>query len=506
MVRRKNVWGSIGTLVLGATLVTGVAAQSGLPGSGWFTSATIQNVTTTGNQATVNVTAYGQGASGGTYTGSTPIPAGGSKTFLPGGGNTATTFDLSTPLPTGFVGSMVVESTEPVVAVSQVGNNQVGSLGVSGGRASAIYRGTNTPGAVLTYPTVKNSFGNPGKITVFSVQAAGADVTYTATIKAANNVTYTKTGSISANRSVTLLPSDFRNGTTPMPSGCAGDPNTAACIGSLRVEATGGNIAGAVVETVAGAGTATQAQSTSLFSSADASNNLFCPVVKNAFDVNQNRFGGITVQNMGSTQVSVALELTYSGPTASLVGTKYTSSIDIPGGASRTFLATLGNLGGLPANSYASAKLTTTGSITASVNESNFQAAVSAQKATTYSCFAPANATAKVALPQVKEAFGGTPATTGVSVQNVSTTSTSTIVDLVYVCQGKANQSVATANLAPGAGQTFFLSPSIADNSLCAVTATARTGTAKIVAIAQESSDPFGGTLDTKNYEGFNLQ
>ena len=499
MVRRKNVWGSIGTLVLGATLVTGVAAQSGLPGSGWFTSATIQNVTTSGNQATVNVTAYGQGASGGTYTGSTPIPAGGSKTFLPGGGNTATTFDLSTPLPTGFVGSMVVESTEPVVAVSQVGNNQVGSLGVAGGRASAIYRGTNTPGTVLTYPTVKNSFGNPGKITVFSVQAAGADVTYSATIKSAAGGTFTKNGSIAANRSVTLLPSDFG-----MPSGCAGDPNTAACIGSLTVTATGGNIAGAVVETVAGAGVATQAQSTSLFSAADASNSLFCPVVKNDFDQNQRRFGGITVQNMGSTQATVNLELTYSGPTASLVGTKYRSSIAIPGGASRTFLATLGNLGGLPANSYASAQLTTTGSIIASVNESNFFAPVSAQKATTYSCFAPANATAKVALPQVKEAFGATPATTGVSVQNVG--GVATVVNLDYVCQGKANQRVSTVALASGAGQTFFLSPAVQDNSLCAVTATAATAGSKIVGIAQESSDPFGGALDTKNYEGFNLQ
>ncbi len=499
MVRRKNVWGAIGTLALGAALVTSAAAQSGLPGSGWFTSATIQNVTTSGTRADVNVIAYGQGATGGTFSGSTQIDAGGSKTYLPGGGNTATTFDLSTPLPSGFVGSMVVESTEAVVAVSQVGNNQVGSLGVAGGRASAIYRGTNTPGTTLTYPTVKNSFGNPAKITVFSIQAAGADVTYNATIKSAAGGTFTKNGSISANRSVTLLPSDFG-----MPAGCAGDPNTAACIGSLTVTATGGNIAGAVVETVAGAGVATQAQSTSLFSSADASNSLFCPVVKNAFDVTQNRFGGITVQNMGTTQATVNLELTYSGPNQALVGTKYTSSIAIPGNASRTFLATLNNLGGLPANSFASARLTTTGSIIASVNESNFQAPVSAQKATTYSCFAPGSATAKVALPQVKEAFGGTPATTGVSVQNVG--GVETVVDLLYVCQGKTNQQVSTRSLAPGAGQTFFLSTQIQDNSLCAVTATARIGTAKIVGIAQESSDPFGGTLDTKNYEGFNLQ
>lgn len=498
MVRRKKVWGSIGTLVLGATLVTGVAAQSGLPGTGWFTSATIQNVGA--NPATVSVTAYGQGANGGTFTGATDIAVGGSKTFLPGSGAaTGSTFDLSTPLPSGFVGSMVVDSSELAVAVSQVGNNQVGSLGVAGGRASAIYRGTNTPGTVLTYPTVKNSFGNPGKITVFSVQAAGADVNYTATIKSAAGQNYTKTGAILANRAVTLLPSDFG-----MPAGCAGDPNTAACIGSLRVEATG-SIAGAVVETVAGAGVATQAQSTALFSTADASNSLFCPVIKNKFDVNQQRYGGITVQNMGNTDTTVSLELTYTGPTASLVGTKYNSSILVPANASRTFLATLGNVGGMPENSYASAKLTTNGGmITASVNESNFGAAVSAQKATSYSCFAPVNSTAKVALPQVKEAFGGTPATTGVSVQNVG--SVETVVDLVYVCQGKANQQVSTLSLGSGAGQTFFLSPQISDSSLCAVTATARNSTAKIVAIAQESSDPFGGALDTKNYEGFNLQ
>ena len=76
---------------------------------------------------------------------------------------------------------MVAGSNQPLVAIGQVGNNVIGGLGVTGGYASAQYRGSNAGATSLSYPTVKSNFN--GKTTTFYIQAAGADTTVTATIK-----------------------------------------------------------------------------------------------------------------------------------------------------------------------------------------------------------------------------------------------------------------------------------------------------------------------------------
>jgi hypothetical protein len=196
-------------------------------------------------------------------------------------------------------------------------------------------------------------------------------------------------------------------------------------------------------------------------------------------------------------------------------GQTYTQDLTIPAGASRTFLGVTGTMGNMPANNFGAGTLTTVnangtpntaGKIIAAVNEANF-AGPGNLKATTYACFSAASATSKGAFPLVKENFGGSSAS--VTVQNVGTAATT--VSLTYACNDAAGVArptkVLTSNsLAVGKSQVFFLTADIVDASLCAVTAQGAATSDKIIGFAQETSDYAGGTLDTKNYEGFNLQ
>jgi len=194
------------------TMLFGVVATAGaqtLPGSGWFTSATLQNVGTA--NATVNLDVYPlTGVAGTAASTSFSLTPGSSKVFLPGQNNANGTVDVSPSLSNNFSGSMVVSSDQPVVAIGQIGNNVIAGttgLGISGGYAAEQYRGSDAVANVLIFPTVKANFA--GKTNIFYVQAGGTGVTYSAVIKTGDATSHTKTGSITANRSVLLTPADF---------------------------------------------------------------------------------------------------------------------------------------------------------------------------------------------------------------------------------------------------------------------------------------------------------
>lgn len=505
---RKHVIRSMISLVLLFGLVAGVAAQTGIDGPGWFTSVTIQNVGA--GAASVTLQAFPQGTGAAVSSSPATIQKDKSMIFLPGssGGNF-----ITMNLPAGFSGSMVASASDNVVAIAQLGNNPVGSLGTPGGLASSQYRGSSAGDSIITFPTVKQHFGN--KITVFSVQATG-DVGYSATIKDNAGGTHTRTGTIGANRSIFLRPD---TGFTPAMAGtnCGTDPNTSPCLGSLTVSVTSGSgqLVGAVVETQTNVSPQTVAQATSLFTSADAGNTAFCPVIKNGFPTAQNRHSGVVVQNVGTASVIVRLRVQTDAALGANPGQTYTQDQTIPAGASRTFLGVTGTMGGMPANNFGAGTLTTinangtpntAGKIIAAVNEANF-AGPGNLKATTYACFGAASATSKAAFPLVKENFGGSSAS--VTVQNVGAAATT--VSLTYACNDAAGAArptkvLTSSSLASGKSQVFFLTADIVDASLCAVTAQGAAATDKIIGFAQETSDYAGGLLDTKNYEGFNLQ
>lgn len=472
-------------------VVTGVASGqsiSALPGGGWWTSAGIQNVGT--DTANVMLTAYPASPSdSATYSKSTTIAKDGSVTFLPGS-TAAGTIDVG--LPASFVGSMVLSSDQPLVAIGQIGNNKLSSppLGTVGGYASEMYRGMSSGAATISFPTVKNNFG--GKTSFFYVQATGSDVTVVATVKTNNSVSHTANYSIKANKSVLMSVGDFSP--TIASTGCGSDANTSPCVGSLSVTATGGNIVGVALETDTSVAPATRVQAASMFAPTDASTSVYCPVFKNNY---VNRYTGVTVQNASGADLTV-----YATFTASAGGSgTYRASLAVPAGASRTFSGQIPNVGGFPSGAYGSMVITSTGNIVAAVNEANFNAPP--YKATTYTCFAAGGATQKIALPQFKENFGSN--ITGVSVQNVGAADTN--ITAKFTCAG-TTYTAAAIPLAKGSTYTYYNPSSTIDwvgtrmpNAvLCAVVVTANQN---IVGIGQEAMP--SGSLNTKNYEGFNL-
>jgi len=482
-----------------------------LPGSGWYSTAVIQNVGTAA--ATVHLDVYAQTGTAAPATADiTPqIAPGASRVFFPGSGGASGNVDVSSPLPGNFSGSMVVSSDQPVVAIGQITNFQFSQFGVgiANGFASEQYRGSPANSSTISYPTVKSSFA--GKTTIFTVQAAGADVAATATIVTSNGVSHTKQLTIPANRSVTFGPSD---GFTPAVEavnctvGGVLDPNTSPCFGSLSV-AGNNNIAGVALEYKDGVSPATAVQAASMFGTEDVGSTVICPTIKNNFAGNH-RTTGVTVANTSAAAVDVTGEFTVAAGGTSAAGTKFTQGpVSIPAGKSFVFGALQSTVGGLPAGNLAAAKFTSSASgIVAVTSELNISGLP--QKFTTYTCFNPANSTAKIVAPVVKRNYGNN--TTGITVQNANTTGALT-VNASYSCTSTTGVAasfgpVASTSLNPGESYTYFQPAAVPVNNLCAVTLDAG-GTNKIVAILNESSDQFPGTLqfnlNTKNYEGFNL-
>ena len=488
-----------------AVVGTAFAAVEALPGSGWWTSVGIQNPGTA--EATVQLTAYHAVGESQTdeHKADFKMAGGSSVTFMPNTATSTTGLPAVSPvLEAGFQGSMVASSDQPLVAIGQVGNNVVSGLGVANGFASAQYRGSNQGAISLAYPTVKNSFN--GKTTTFYIQAAGAETTVTATVKTADGASHTASKLVPANKTWVLSPDDFAPVVAKTNCGAVA---TSPCVGSFSAATAGGLIVGAVVEHQAETAPATIAQSTALFLPTDADTTVFCPTFKNAYGGGTApRTTGITVQNLSDSQATVYLTLK-----SALTGGDFKSNVMIPSLGSVTFYPSSGNIGGFPSGNggvttgLGAATITSTAKLIANVNEANTTG--TPLKATTYSCFGAASATAKVALPQVKEVFGGN--NTGVTIQNTDPTADA-VVNAVYTC-GTATYTRVAKTLGPGGSYTYYIESNNASNwtgtpmpvgskLLCAMTVTS--GGQKIVGIAQEAAYP-SGNLDTKNYEGFNL-
>jgi len=481
--------------------VTSLASAQVLPGSGWYSTAVIQNVGSAA--ATVHLDVYAQTGNAAPATAdiSPQIAPGASRVFFPGSGGASGNVDVSSPLANNFSGSMVVSSDQPVVAIGQITNFQLPGgafgVGITGGYASEQYRGSPANSSTLNFPLVKSSFG--GKTTIFTVQAAGADVTATATILTSDGVSHTKQLTIPANRSFTFGPSDSFSPAV-VATGCGTDPNTSPCFGSLTVVGNN-NIAGVALEFEDNKSPATAVQAASMFGTEDIGGTVLCPIMKNDFAGNH-RTTGMSIANTGTETANVTATFTSStgqtfteGPHAITAGKSFVFSAFAPA-----------TIGGMPAGTLAAAKVTSDKpTIVGVVSERNISG--SPVKFTTYTCFNPANATAKIAAPVFKLDFGNN--TTGIQVQNANTTGDVT-VNATFSCDSGTTTfgPVSSGALAPGASFNYFRPAAVPAGKLCAVTLDAG-GANKVVAIMNESSDLFPGTpqilLNTKNYEGFNL-
>jgi hypothetical protein len=477
------------TMVL---LVSVASAQSNLPGGGWWSGEQVQNVGTA--DATVIVTAYDKSSTN-TYTAQQTIAPGAAYTFVP---------DSFTGMPSGFQGSAVVSSDQPIKAIVNVTNRQSGSYGVTGGKAAAQYQGIDSSmvANTLYFPLAKGNHFN--KTTTFYIQNAGTSAaTATATFRMRNgDVHVYTTPSIGPNQMVVFSVLDA-------PTYNPNNPNNNARVGGLEVTSSQ-PLAGVVMEHYTTENPATIAQSTRGFTSADFDTTAYAPVIKH------NRFGrftGIQVQNVSSGPINITV--TYLGSAGACAGNTYTdSATNVPSGASYTFVQYEGSTN-LPANCTASATIVGTGNIVAIVNESYRSDSIpaSGQSAVTSSALPAHSATTKISVPLFKDDRLGK--RTGLQIQNVGTVQATNIV-ATFACSGAATfTAVSKPQTVAAGGAVLFYTPSddpgmfttanpfSSNNVNCAVTVTSDQ---PVVAIANESVIP-GGALqqDSNNYEGFNL-
>lgn len=462
----------------------GIDLQS-LPGAGWWVSWQVQNVGSANAVLTVEARASDTGT--GTYTKSNlDLPKDSSLTFVPGGSN-----DLG--LPDGFIGSAVLSSDQPIVAVAQVANTQLGSLGVAGGLAGAQYQGVDGSKATtqVNFPLVKQNYF--GQTTTFNVQAAGAAADVYVVYKTDKGDFRDPPGSgtrhLESNQMHVFTPSD------------AGVPDNA--VGSAIAYSSGGNIAGVVVEHPHNpSGPAEFVLSTRGFAPDEADEKVGAPIIKNDYF---GRTTGLQVQNAGTsaTQVSAV----FRGSDGPCAGQSYNgASVTLQPGEGYTYHPGRGNMGGFPAGCFGSAIVTASagGKLVATVNESGG----TPPKKTMYSAFGKKNATAKVALPLVKEEYFGR--TTGVAIANLGDVETT--VTAVYNVQGGSAVTLTPQTIPPGGSialvqvnrnpAKYGAAAAGLFGKNTAVVVTSNNGQ-PIVAIAQERA--LDGSVDIKNYEGFNL-
>lgn len=480
--------------------VSSVVHAQPLPGTGWYSTATIQNVGSA--TADVNLAVYPQGT-GSASTARFTLDVGASKVFVAGGDNRHGTVDVSPSLGLGSSGSAVISSSQPVVAIGSIQNNQLSAfpgLGVRGGNAAEFFRGASQAGTSLFYPVVKNNFF--GRKTLFFIQAAGSNADITATIRTTRGTTHTRTlPTITANRSVILDPDDFGMAR----ENCGPNVNDSPCFGSLSITSSSGSIVGAYIEFQTAQSPAQLVLAASMFANTEADNKIYCPVIKNEF---VGRTTGMTIANTSNADVTV--KVTYTVYQGRNVGDIYTQNKVIPANGSVVFSRFNSNMGGMPDGNLAAAVVELLGSsnsiLVGVVNESNFSG--TPVRATAYTCFGEDSATNRLAAPLFKRDVAGV--TSALVVQNVGANNVT--MTATFKCGTNPPVTVTTGSIAPGSSFNFSgfrgapLMGSVPFGQNCAVTVTVPSG-GKIVGIAQETAQ-FGTVqpnLNTKNYEAFNL-
>jgi hypothetical protein len=470
-------------LVIIAVAATVVVAQTGIPGTGWWTGEQVQNVGTA--TANVIVTAYDKNSAA-QYTSSQTLTVGSAFTFIP------TNFS---GMPAGFIGSAVVSSDQPIKAIVNLTNQLSGAFGVAGGKAAAQYQGTENVDTKLYFPLAKNN--RFGKTTAFYVQNAGtAAATATAVFVMDTGGTYTyTTPAIDPNKMVVINPGDAL---VPSVGGAGGRNN----IGSLTVSSAQ-PLAGTVLEYTQGEAVATVLNGTRGFTAADFDTKAYAPVVK---DNRFGRFTGVQVQNVSSGPITVTIN--YVG-TGGCSGSFVDTATNVPAGASKTFVQQAPG-STFPANCTGAATITADGNFVTIVNEQNLTGFTTA--GITYSAMPDHSKTTKVSAPLYKDRRFGF--STGLQIQNVGTVAATNVV-ATFACKGAATfTAISTPQTVAAGGAKLFYKPATMpagtftganpfsnQNVNCAVTVTADQ---PVVTIQNETPDT-AGALDDNNYEGFNL-
>lgn len=516
-MRKFTLFGRVGTaFILMLLLTTMVAAQasSGLPGSGWYTLAVIQNVSATNGSLTLEAFPL-TGTSTGGGTGSSAINAGRALVFRPDNTGDAGTVGIPGIASGSFQGSMVLSSDVEVVSVATLANSPLANMGVSGGKAGASYNGMPSGGTILTAPIVKSGFN--GNTTSFFIQAAGQAATINAgqvVVVANNGVSYSNPAAINieANKTYVLLTSSLRSSTNAsMPTACSGPAQTtgAGCIGGITITSSA-PIVGTVVEYIVLGSPAVKAFATNMFTPDLAGTTVYCPQVKNQFPANASgASSGISIQNATAAPMNITITIKGNAtPVNPSTGNTYTYMFEaVPAGGSVVASRFANTLGGFPAGSIGAVTITAPGNVIAVTNE------VSTDRDGATACIPDQKKTTKIAMPSVKFEFpsatNSVASNTGAIVQNVGATA----ADIVgtYSCRVGGGSTfttyTVTKNAAAGFSAPFtpFSIPrsQIPTGQLCSVIFTSLN---PLVAVANETTEGLNIPVrDSVAYEGFNL-
>jgi len=531
--------------------IAGAGAQ-GLPGSYWWTSFQVQNVTT--GSGSLSLVAYPQDTAGSPTTYSSDsftINAGSGLTYNPGfapnystGGNrvgfcaSAANCDSADDdtLPVGFSGSVIASADVNIVAVSMVANSLNGTVGNSNGHAGGDYSGISGPAAELLFPLAKHNFG--GNTVAYYVQAIGGDAAVTMTYTMNDATTHTESLTIPANRMHLFDPA---NATPVVASSSCGAAATSPCLGSAKLVASSGEVAGIALEfpEAPPSGYAVILGASKGFAPADYSSTILAPVFKYDFpNASTGNWSGWSLQNTtGSTaHVDITFTVVRSFNGAAPIGTTYLQHVDIPPFKQETLSKYRGNIGGMLSGVMCAGVAVSDQPLVGVTNESNSNAG-GTPYLSTFNDFAPSLATTVVAAPLVKEFFpGGMAATnkngTSVTVMNTSSTTNASIM-LKYVAVGGSGAPAGTTyyvtiGVGQGIGGTQLLGPNAsyvfnmvsdpARASMYAPTngsltlppanvnyAVTVTADQNVIALMQEDNKTTGTPNDLMNYEGFNL-
>lgn len=409
----------------------------------------IQNLSN--NPASVIISYYQQGTPNPVASPHDTIPANSSKTYCP----------LSA-VSSGFNGSIVISSDQPVVAI----------VNVTGGAWSAFdasYAGFTSGATTVYIPLLmKNNYGYN---TWFNVQNVGSS-------PATVYVTYS-------------------DGTTAGPVTL--QPNLATTFNQAIETHNQPVFAATVTSTQPIVITVMEVGPRMLFGYngfTAASPNPVMPLVQ------ANNYGyttGIQVQNVGTSATQVTISYTPSA-----AGTACTQTKTINPGSSETFALHAWSVNDTNVDNncvngqtfVGSAKVTgntTNQPLVAIVNQHNF----STNKGAAYGAFDPASATSKVVLPLIMDRNYGY--FTGFNIQNVGTSATT------VTCVFANSARTVSKTLQPGEALTDVQLNQLANGYVGSAVCTASGGDAKIIGVVNELLNV--GIQDTfLVYEAFNVE
>ncbi len=433
-------------------LLFGLSTSFALAQPSSYTSCfQLQNLESTTASVTIQYYAQGNG---------TPV-ASPSDTI---NGNSSKTYCPLSAVSSGFNGSVVVQSTTPLAAITNVSGNS------SFGTYNASYSGFTGGSSQAFLPLLFK--GNFGYNTFFNVQ--NVDSSKTATVSVAySDGTSAGPVNIGPGQSFTFDQ--------------AKETHSQAVFAGT-VTSTGGSPAN-IVATVLEVGPNNQPMNFAYNGFTSTSNKT--PVMPL---VQANNFGftsGIQIQNTSGSATSVTV--TYSPSTS---GTACTQTKSIPGNSSETFALTA--WASNDANSdnnctngqtfVGSARVTTNSGnagLNAIVNQHNF----STNKGASYGAFDPSAGSKTVVMPLIMDRNFGY--FTGFNIQNVGSSATS--VNCTF--SGTGVTAATSSPLQPGQAFTAVQLNQISNGYVGSATCTATGGDEKIIGIVNELLN--AGTQDT---------